>query len=247
MFGAEHQRLTRDDELRLGRLAREGDREARQRLAMSVAPLVLKLCSKYAGRGVDTDDLFGEGMVGVMRAIGAYQPERAKWSTYAAYWVHKHLIQATSRVRGPFVLNHHAADCYSRWSRAKEAIQAEQQDGRPPDREQIRKRCGLSGWRLDMALASDPDSWEQDRFYHPAAPAEEEDDGRPGTGLRRLADRAGLTGRELAVIEARYVGEERSMPEVAFMLGLKASTARRYYDNAVKKLRRVGRAALVAG
>jgi len=245
MFGAEHQRLTRDEELRLGRLAREGDTEARQRLAMSVAPLVLRLCSKYAGRGVETDDLFGEGMLGALNAVKGYCPEQGRFTTYVVHWVRKYLIRATNEYRGPFRLNRHAGGLALRLRRAKEELRAEL--GHLPSFSEVRERSGLAGWELDAACAADPDSWCRRTLDNACTLPREQDDDQPETGLRDLADRAGLTAQEYAVIEGLYGGRERPLVDVARSLGISPGAGRRRYASAVAKLRRVGRDALLAG
>lgn len=46
--------------------------------------LVHACCKRFVGRGVEYDDLYGAGCVGLVKAAGGFQPERGFcFSTYA--------------------------------------------------------------------------------------------------------------------------------------------------------------------
>src|SRR5437764_393620 len=73
---------------RLGAVARRGDRDARDRLVRANLRLVVAVARRFAGRGLATDDLVGEGNLGLIRAATAYDPDfGTRFSTYAAYWI----------------------------------------------------------------------------------------------------------------------------------------------------------------
>lgn len=66
------------------RLAQMGDPDATARLMEANAPLVHKLSRKFAGRGVEPDDLVQIGSIGLLRAIRTYDFSRGTaFSTYA--------------------------------------------------------------------------------------------------------------------------------------------------------------------
>jgi len=49
--------------------------------------LVVHLAKKYQGMGLSLDDLINEGTIGLCRARDKFNPEKGKFSTYAAQWI----------------------------------------------------------------------------------------------------------------------------------------------------------------
>ncbi len=81
----------------LERKATEGE-EARQKLISSNLRLVISNASKYARKlqqfpndTIDINDLAQDGMLGLIRAIEDYDPEKARFSTYATWWIIQHM------------------------------------------------------------------------------------------------------------------------------------------------------------
>lgn len=80
--------LTREQEVELGRRARNGDLEARNLLICSNARLVVKFAKKYCGSTLEMADLIGEGNRGLIKAVTAFDPERGvRFATYAVGWI----------------------------------------------------------------------------------------------------------------------------------------------------------------
>jgi RNA polymerase nonessential primary-like sigma factor len=68
--------------------ARAGDFEARQRMIEHNLRLVVSVAKNYLGRGLPLTDLIEEGNLGLMHAIGKFEPERGfRFSTYASWWI----------------------------------------------------------------------------------------------------------------------------------------------------------------
>ena len=64
--------------------ARDGDREAAQRLIEENTGLIWSIARRYFGRGVDPEDLYQLGCVGFLKAIQGYDEEYGtQFSTYA--------------------------------------------------------------------------------------------------------------------------------------------------------------------
>jgi RNA polymerase nonessential primary-like sigma factor len=67
--------------------ARAGDFAARQSMIEHNLRLVVNIAKSYLGRGVPLSDLIEEGNLGLMHAIGKFEPERGfRFSTYATWW-----------------------------------------------------------------------------------------------------------------------------------------------------------------
>ena len=68
--------------------ARAGDFEARQQMIEHNLRLVVSVAKNYLGRGLPLTDLIEEGNLGLMHAIGKFEPERGfRFSTYASWWI----------------------------------------------------------------------------------------------------------------------------------------------------------------
>ena len=73
--------------LRQGQLleaARQGDRQARERLLMENDKLIWSIVRRYTGRGAEMEDLFQLGCIGFLKAVEGYDPDYGtQFSTYA--------------------------------------------------------------------------------------------------------------------------------------------------------------------
>lgn len=68
-------------------------RRARDTLALANQRLITKVAGKYINAvNGDVDDLMQAGMIGLMRSIETFNPEKGSFSTYAILWI-RHEIQ----------------------------------------------------------------------------------------------------------------------------------------------------------
>jgi len=79
------EQLPEDKELEYIRLAKEGDKDARNKLIEHNLRLVAHIVKKFEVTGHDTDDLIGIGTVGLIKGIDTYREnKKVKLATYAA-------------------------------------------------------------------------------------------------------------------------------------------------------------------
>lgn len=79
--------------------------EAREILTYLNMPLVIEIARKYAGKGINLEDLIGEGTEGLMIAIEKYDPDHKpkkypngiEFSTYCHYWIEQSVKRALER------------------------------------------------------------------------------------------------------------------------------------------------------
>lgn len=65
------------------------DISAAQELVRSHLRFVVKIARGYRGYGLASDDLIGEGQLGLMRALCRFDPDRGvRFSSYAVLWIH---------------------------------------------------------------------------------------------------------------------------------------------------------------
>jgi RNA polymerase sigma-32 factor len=81
--------LEPQEEYMLAKSFRErGDRDAARRLVTSHLRLVAKIAAGYRGYGLPISELISEGNVGLMKAIGRFEPDRGfRLATYAMCWI----------------------------------------------------------------------------------------------------------------------------------------------------------------
>jgi len=71
-----------------------------EQLIEKYSTLARSIALKYARYGVPFDDLFQEGLLGILEAANKFDPQRGtKFSTYATYWIKKKIIESLKKER----------------------------------------------------------------------------------------------------------------------------------------------------
>jgi RNA polymerase sigma factor (sigma-70 family) len=243
-------REARLDESELIRAAQAGDGAARALLVESFMPLIATVARVYReSPSVDRVELLQEGVVGLLRALERYEPERGVpfWG-YAAFWVRQAMQQLVAELTRPLVLSDRALRQLARLKDAHRG--ALQETGHEPDRDELVARSGLTREQVDGLLLAD----------RPPRSADEPVEGAVGTFGELLADPlaegeyervldaigvqqllallSALSDRERDVLRLRFGldGEEQSLRQVGARLGLSAERVRQLEDRALGKL-----------
>ena len=101
---SKHPLMTKEEEREMARRVRtKGDKDAAQRMVLANLRLVVKIAFGYRSH-LNLLDLIQEGNVGLVRAVGKYDPEKGtRFSTYASFWIRaymlKHLMDMWSMVK----------------------------------------------------------------------------------------------------------------------------------------------------
>jgi RNA polymerase sigma factor (sigma-70 family) len=201
---------------------------------------------------VGRDELTQEGVVGLLRALERYDPERGVpfWG-YAAWWVRQAMQQVVSELSGPMVLSDRALRQLARIKDARRRF--EQTRRREASTGELAAIVGLPRPQVESLLATERSA----RGLDEPAGAEAGEGATVGELLRdpraqeayeRVPARvlaaevpallAHLTQRERTVICSRYgLGErKRTLREVAPELGVSAERVRQIEQESLAKL-----------
>lgn len=90
--------LLGENEQTIAKLANSGDTEAKLQFIKSNIRLVIKLAKQYHTKRqvMPLEDLIGHGILGLIRAIDKFEPEKGfKLSTYAYWWIRQDITRGT--------------------------------------------------------------------------------------------------------------------------------------------------------
>ncbi len=131
-----------EEQLDLLRRAREGEAQAREQLISENARLVWSIATRFSGRGVELEDLFQIGSIGLWRACERFDPAYGvRFSTYAVPLIigeiRRYLrdygqIKVSRRLRERAAMARHAAE------------ELRSTLGREPTPLEVANACGLS-------------------------------------------------------------------------------------------------------
>jgi RNA polymerase sigma-32 factor len=89
-----HPLMTKEEEREVAlRVRMDGDKEAGQRMILANLRLVVKIALDYHSPH-KLLDLIQEGNMGLVRAVGKYDPEKGtRFSTYASFWIRAYMLK----------------------------------------------------------------------------------------------------------------------------------------------------------
>ncbi|HSH46334.1 MAG TPA: sigma-70 family RNA polymerase sigma factor, partial [Longimicrobiales bacterium] len=133
---SQHELITPEKEIELGRRAQAGDEEAVMALTRANLRFVISVAKKYQNRGVSLSDLIQEGNVGLVTAARKFDPEQGvKFISYAVWWIRQAILASLANhgrsVRVPL----NRASDLARIFRERERLK--QDLGRDPSTEEV--------------------------------------------------------------------------------------------------------------
>jgi RNA polymerase sigma factor (sigma-70 family) len=247
-------RLTPVEERRLILAAQAGDRRARATLVEAFMPLIGSVARLYRETvRVERIELLQEGVVGLLRALERFDPERGTpfWA-FAAWWVRQAMQQLVSELARPIVLSDRALRKLARIRDAQRELL--QRDGREPSSGDIADATGLPREQVDRLIAAErnPRALEEPvGGDHDAGTTLGEllDDPRATEAFERIPRSLDvaqlprmlgvLNERERTIITARFglEGSERTLRELGESLGVSAERVRQIEEASLGKLR----------
>jgi RNA polymerase nonessential primary-like sigma factor len=246
--------FSQEEELRYARRAAAGDFAARQKMIEHNLRLVVNVAKAYLNRGMPLLDLVEEGNLGLMHALGKFDPERGfRFSTYAIWWIRQNIERAIMNQLRTIRLPVHVIKDLTTVLRAKRHLEAHAE--REPAAEDIAHLLGRDAEEvrsllsraehtasLDAPLDGDPMLSIGDALA---------DESIAGPESRLQASEieslvrvwlAQLSGRKRIVIECRFGLNSRellTLQQLAAQLGLTRERVRQIQLEALSQLREI--------
>lgn len=185
--------LTHQEEIDLSNRARQGDSVAHKRLIEKNLKLVVSIAKKSRGRGLPFEDLIQEGNIGLMKAVGKFDPDLGyRFSTYATWWIRQSISRAVADKGRTIRVPVHMGEKIGKMARAYNQLSAELE--RDPSDEEVAGRLEWSvgdvrdargamsdAISLNQALSSDEGSSELGEFVE-----DEQASDTPGTVMGEM-------------------------------------------------------------
>lgn len=244
--------LTAAEEVALARRGRSGDPAARRELAVRNLRLVVRIASRFTGRGLDLADLIQAGNLGLLRACEKFDDRAGvRFSTYATWWIRQAVARATVTEGQPIRLPDHLDHAVRQVRRVRWELF--QSLGHWPDDAQVASSLHLPASLLRRAAQAPREVVSLDAPLDGGAEAVTGDfvadlaAEPPAEGAARAVLRqqvrmalAALPEREAAVIRLRFgLDGQRdcTLKEIGRRLGISHERARQIEAAALRKLR----------
>ena len=146
--------LTPEQEKEIGKLAKEGDRKAIDKLTTSNLRFVISVAKQYQGQGLDLIDLIQAGNTGLIEAANRFDVDKGyRFISYAVWWIRQAIIQALSdnsrTIRLPISQIHIIAKIN------KTISEFEQLHNRRPSNEELEKIVDIPAHKIDKIMSSE--------------------------------------------------------------------------------------------
>jgi RNA polymerase sporulation-specific sigma factor len=227
------------------RLAKNGDNNSKEILIKNNVLLVKSIANRFRNKGVDYDDLFQLGSMGLLKAIYNFDESFCvKFSTYAVPMIIgeiKRFLRDDGEIKISRIIK------YNAYKIAQFSEEYQLKNGSEPTVHEISKNLSISLEDVVLALDSTKltvslyettvDSEEKTQSLIDKIPSEDTEDSRiDSIYVKQLLSR--LNEREKQVVTLRYF-KDKTQGEVSKILGVSQVQVSRLESKIIKKLKTI--------
>ena len=250
------QEIDREEMSRLWKLAKKGDKDAKNKIMEMNLRLVIPTAKRFQRPGMELMDLIEEGNLGLLQAIEKFEPEKGyRFSTYAVYWIEQYIRKYIEEQSGSIKIPSHAWGNLKRWFRAWNELK--EANGRDPSLNEMAAELNLTARQVKsimdtLSAAKGVDSLTTLVHEEDETTLEDliSDDGKGNPHdvflknenqdtIKKSMEE--LNDRDRQVVIMRYGladNEPKTLGEVAEILGLSRERVRQIEERAVNTLRK---------
>ena len=116
--------LDPEEEIKLAKLVRKGDKEALNKLINANLKFVVSVANKYRVTGILLEDLINEGNIGFIKAVNRFDETRGfKFISYAVWWIRQSILQFISNQGRVVRLPANVANAVTKMKRRTEELE----------------------------------------------------------------------------------------------------------------------------
>ena len=248
--------VSAEEEIRLTRRIKQGDRKALENLTKANLLFVVSIAKRYQHQGLSMGDLINEGGIGLMKAAKRFDETRGfRFISYAVWWIRHTILQALAEQGRTVRLPMNRVSTFRKLGKTSSALQ--QELGRDPSPTEIAEFLNLDerGVRENLSMAN--------AFLSLDAPHCDDDEGvlldvlqntataAPDVlldreNLRELVSKTleTLTPREAKVIDLYFGITQKpalTLEQIGTHLGVTRERVRQIKMKAIRRLRHASR------
>lgn len=235
--------LSHEETIKFLRLAKSGDDKAKEKLIVENTSLIKCIVKRFTGRGVEYDDLFQLGAIGLMKAISNFDEKfEVKFSTYAVPMIIGEIkrflrddgaIKVSRIIKGLSVkINQYVEEC--RLNGQKSPAIEELAQKFQVDKEDVALAIGSLSKPVSLYEKVNEDGEKAIELIDKLAGDDKEEDLIDNIMLKQLISK--LSQKERKIIVLRYY-EDRTQSEIAKELGVSQVQVSRLESKIIEKLK----------
>ncbi len=248
--------IDREQEGALWKQAKQGDKEAREKLVQMHLRLVIPTAKRFARSGMDLMDLVEEGNLGLLQAIDKFDPSKGfRFSTYAIHWIEQYIRRAVEEQSGTIKIPSHAWDNMRLWGKTWDKLK--EKLGREPSLKEMASEMNISARQvrsildtlsaaysvdsLSSALSEEEDMTLEDTItdYGKGNPDDLVTNASANKELLGILDEINPRDKEILIMRYGIASEEPlTLAEVSQKLGISRERVRQIEERAVRTVRK---------